>query len=188
MEVTAPTIAAQEDMPHTELNRKVVLGKIVGAFGVLGWVKVESYTDPVGNILQYPLWQLAEGDTWKAVKVINGRVTAKGVQAQLECIADRNAAERARGVLIAVFRSELPEPKTGQYYWDDLVGLSAYSPSGELLGRIEDIRATAAHALLAIVGSVNGKRVEHLVPLVNQRLLQVDLAMQRATIDWDSSW
>jgi 16S rRNA processing protein RimM len=85
-------------------DRKVVLGKIVGAFGVLGWVKVESYTDPIDNILDYPVWQLSDGtgldsngsdgNGWKPSKLLNGRVTAKGVQAQLASIADRTVAER----------------------------------------------------------------------------------------------
>ncbi len=169
-------------------DRKVVLGRIVGAFGVLGWVKIESYTDPIDNILDYPVWQLSEGSNWKPAKVITGRVTAKGVQAQLDSIADRTVAERSRGTLIAIARNELPEPKAGQYYWDDLVGLDAYSPEGGLLGRIEEIRSTPAHALLAIAGEHEGKRVEHLVPLVSERLLKVDLTTRRATVDWDSSW
>jgi 16S rRNA processing protein RimM len=188
--VTNPNIALDTTVANTgdDLGRKVVLGKIVGAFGVQGWVKVESYTDPIDNILDYPVWQLSDGEGWKPSKLLTGRVTSKGVQAQLESIADRTVAERSRGILIAVARSELPKPQAGQYYWDDLVGLDAYSPAGELLGRIEDIRATAAHALLLIVGLHDGKRVEHLVPLVSERLQQVDLAAGRATVDWDSSW
>jgi 16S rRNA processing protein RimM len=91
-------------------------------------------------------------------------------------------------VLIAVARSELPPPQAGQYYWDDLLGLDAFSPEGELLGRIEDIRATAAHALLLIAGLRDGKRVEHLVPLVSERLLSVDLSAKRAIVDWDRTW
>ena len=169
-------------------GRKVVLGRIVGAFGIGGWLKIESYTDPPGNILKYAMWQLGQQSAWRAVKQIGGRVTAKGVQAELENISDRTAAERLRGELIAVDRDELPAPKAGEYYWDDLVGLDAYSPSGECLGRIDAIRAMPAHPLLAIVGQRHGKRVEHLVPLVKQRLLAVDLGARRATVDWESDW
>jgi 16S rRNA processing protein RimM len=169
-------------------DRKVILGKIVGAFGVMGWVKIESYTDPIDNILDYPVWQLADGADWKASKLVSGRVTAKGVQVQLDVIADRTMAEKARGTLIAVHRSELPKPATGQYYWDDLLGLSAVSPSGDPLGQVEDIRATAAHALLLISGMRNGKRVEHLVPLVAERILSVELDARRITVDWDADW
>jgi len=169
-------------------NRKVVLGKIVGAFGVLGWVKVESFTDPIDNILDYPVWQLSAGAGWKPSKLLTGRVTAKGVQAQLASIADRTAAEQSRGVLIAVARNELPKPAPGQHYWDDLIGLVVHSPTGELLGTIEEIRETAAHALLLIAGTHDGKRVEHLVPLVSERLLKVDLPARQAIVDWESSW
>jgi 16S rRNA processing protein RimM len=182
LDVTEPKI--ERDHP----DRKVVLGKIVGAFGVLGWVKVESFTDPIDNILDYPVWQLSDGAGWKPSKLLAGRVTSKGVQAQLETIEDRTAAERTRGVLIAVARNELPKPAAGQHYWDDLIGLDAYSPAGELLGTIEEIRATAAHALLSIAGTFDGKRIEHLVPLVSERLLKVDLPARRATVDWEGSW
>jgi len=182
------TEAGRAEADRTEADRKVVLGRIVGAFGVLGWVKVESYTDPLDNILDYPLWQLSVGSEWQQTKLVNGRVTAKGVQAQLDSIVDRTAAERSRGTLIAVARSELPTPKAGEYYWDDLIGLQAYSPAGQLLGSIDEIRDTPAHALLAIVGEQDGQRVEHLVPLVSERLLSVDLSARRATVDWDSSW
>lgn len=170
------------------VGRKVVLGRIVGAFGIGGWLKIESYTDPPGNILNYSMWQVGQQDAWRTVKQIGGRVTAKGVQAALENISDRTAAERLRGELIAVDRDELPAPKAGEYYWDDLLGLDAYSPSGERLGRIDAIRAMPAHPLLAIVGQRDGKRVEHLVPLVKQRLLTVDLDARRATVDWESDW
>jgi 16S rRNA processing protein RimM len=172
----------------TDADRKVVLGKIVGAFGVQGWVKVESYTDPPDNILDYPIWQLSSGNEWKPTKLTTGRLTSKGVQAQVESIPDRTIAERSRGTLIAVARSELPKPMPGQYYWDDLVGLSAFSAKGELLGRVDEIRDAPAHALLVIVGERKGQRVERLVPLVKERLLSVDLASQRATVDWESDW
>jgi 16S rRNA processing protein RimM len=171
-----------------------VLGKIVGAFGVGGWVKIESYTDPPENILQYPVWRLSKGDgakwqsEWRQVKRLAGRMTAKGVQVQFEQVFDRTVAEQLRGLLIWVPRSELPGLAAGQYYWDDLVGLQAYSPQGELLGTVSDIRSMPAHAVLVIATERAGKRIEYSVPLVKQRLLKVDLAARRATVDWDSSW
>ena len=169
-------------------ERQVVLGKIVGAFGVAGWVNVQSYTDPPGNLLKYPTWRLRADQLERQVKLVAGRVTSKGVQAQLEGVTDRNQAAQLRGSLISVARGELPAPRAGEYYWDDLLGLDAYAPSGERLGRIVDIRAAPAHALLAIAGERDGRAIEHLVPLVNERLLAVDLAAHRATVDWQSDW
>lgn len=185
------TVGQQDNSASVHANqagRKVVLGKIVGAFGVGGWLKIESYTDPPGNILKYPVWLVGHEGAWRSVKQIGGRVTAKGVQARVEDVRERTAAERMRSELIAVERSELPALQAGEYYWDDLLGLDAFSPSGERLGRIDDIRASPAHALLLIVGERGGKRVEHLVPLVKQRLLAVDLHARRATVDWENDW
>jgi len=174
-------------------HRIVVLGKITGAFGIGGWVKVESYTVPLDNVLRYATWQLGSDKTngdreWRASKALQGRVTNKGLQVQLAGVHDRTQAEQLAGTLIGVPRDVLPPPAPGEYYWDDLVGLDAYSPAGECLGKIADIRATTAHALLSIIDEQGGKRVEHLVPLVSERLVKVDLDARRATVDWDRSW
>ena len=174
--------------PSGDADRIVVLGKITGAFGILGWVKVESYTDPLDGILEYEDWLLGNGREWRAGKAITGRLTNKGLQVQITGVADRTAAERMAGTLIGVPRNALPPPKPGEYYWDDLLGLEAFSPSGVRLGTIRDIRATTAHALLQIVHEQSGKEREHLVPLVRERLLSVDLAARRVVVDWDSAW
>ena len=36
-------------------NKKVVLGKVGRVHGVSGWVRLNSYTAPPDNILDYPL-------------------------------------------------------------------------------------------------------------------------------------
>jgi len=178
---------------RTASERIVVLGKIAGVFGIAGWVKVLSYTDPPDNLLRYRQWSLVrdtedEPKDWRPTKAIQSRMTSKGLQVQLEGVLDRTQAEKLAGMLIGVPRELLPKPAAREYYWDDLVGLEAYTPDGARLGRIADIRATTAHALLSIVAEHDGKRVEHLVPLVTERLLKVDLEGQRATVDWDPSW
>jgi 16S rRNA processing protein RimM len=169
-------------------DRQVVLGTIVGAFGVAGWVNVQSYTDPPENLLKYAEWRLRAEQRESRLKLVTGRVTAKGVSAQLEGVTNRDQAAQLRGALISVARDSLPVPGRGEYYWDDLLGLDAYAPSGDRLGSIVDIRATPAHALLAIAGEREGRAIEHLVPLVKSRLLAVDLSARRVTIDWHSDW
>lgn len=172
------------------IEKVVVLGRIVGAFGVGGWVKVESFTEPPQNILRYPVWQLAFNGATQTRKHLEGRVTAKGVQVRIEGIADRTEAERWRGAEIGVARSELPPLKKGEYYWDDLIGLQARSPDGVVLGNIVDIRAMPAHPVLLIRGQAgpSAKPVEHWVPLAPQFLKSVDLEQRVATLEWYPDW
>lgn len=164
-------------------QRIVVLGRIGGPFGVQGWVKVESYTDPPQNILQYPAWQLARGETWRAVEVEEGRVTGKGVLVKLAGVDTPEDARLETGAAIGVARAELPPAAPGEYYWSDLEGLEALSASGARLGTVDHFRSTPGGTLIV----VRGER-EHWVPFVKERIVSVDLDAGRIVLDWAADW
>jgi 16S rRNA processing protein RimM len=169
-------------------ERIVILGRIGGAFGVAGWVKIQSYTDPPGNLLKYPLWLVrgAARSEWKAIRRLQGREVLQGIQAQLEGVGSREEAAELRGADIGVRRSELPALPPGEFYWDDLIGLDAQSVEGERLGKIVEILDTPAHPLLRIAGA--SKAEECLVPLVPERIKAVDIGAGCATVDWQRRW
>jgi 16S rRNA processing protein RimM len=164
-------------------DRWVVLGKIGSAFGVQGWVRITSYTDPPDNILDYDRWHLHRAGQWEAVEVEDGRVTAKGVQAKLVGIESPEEARLQVGVEIAVRRSELPPTAPGEYYWSDLEGLEALTPSGESLGRVDHFRSTPG----GDIAVVRGAR-EHWIPFVKDRIVKVDLEARRIVFDWGVDW
>ena len=51
----------------------IVVGKISSAYGIKGWVKVISFTDPEDNLLQYRPWYLKQAGQWKNVAISEGR-------------------------------------------------------------------------------------------------------------------
>jgi 16S rRNA processing protein RimM len=172
-------------------ERIIVLGRIGGAFGVTGWVKIQSYTDPPGNLLKYPVWLLrsAAKREWTPNRFLQGREVSQGVQAQLEGVTTRDQAAELHGTEIGIRRSELPELADGEYYWNDLIGLDAFSVAGVSLGRIEEILETPAHPLLRIVEAAGGRKSDELlVPLVRERVKKVDLAERKITLDWQREW
>lgn len=161
----------------------VTLGKIAGAFGVQGWVKVHSFTDPPDNIFQYENWCVRRGAEWVPVAVEDGRMTAKGALAKLEGISTPEEARVYVGAEIGVLRSELPALAPGEYYWSDLEGLEARGAAGEVLGRVDHFRTTPGGNIVV----VRGER-EHWIPLVKDRMLQVDLEDGYIVFDWASDW
>ena len=165
------------------MGRRVVLGQVGGAFGVQGWVRIQSYTDPPANILDYGRWQLGRAGQWREVEVEDGKVTAKGVLAKLSGVETPEDARLATGSQIAVGREELPALAPGEYYWSDLEGLAAFGRDGELLGRIEEFRATPGSTVVVI----RGER-QHWVPFVMERILEVDLDAGRVVLDWAGDW
>jgi 16S rRNA processing protein RimM len=164
-------------------GRVVVLGSIGAAFGVQGWVRINSYTDPPDNILTYGRWRIGRSGRWQDIEVEAGRVTAKGVLAKLAGIETPEDARLHVGAEIAVARSELPPPSKGEYYWIDLEGLEAVSKDGVTLGRIDHFRETPAGHVVV----VRGER-ERWIPFVKERIAQVDLDAGRVVLDWDADW
>lgn len=160
---------------------EVVLGRIVGVFGVKGWVKVKSYTEPAEGILDYGAWHLVgPGAPRGAVRPLEGRRHGTLVVARLEGVNDRDAAAPFAHCDIAVPRAELPPPGRGQFYWADLEGLEVVTTEGVGLGRVHHFVETPANPVMV----VRGER-ERWLPLVPKHLKSVDLDAGRVVVDWD---
>lgn len=165
-------------------DRVVVLGKVAGTFGVHGWVKINSYTDPPDNILEYEELLIGSSGRWTEVAIEDGRLTGKGVLCKLKGIdSPEDARARVVGAELGVRRSHMPPPAPGEYYWSDLEGLEAESVSGERLGKVDHFRTTPAGTMIVI----RGER-EIWVPFVKDRIAKVDVANGRIVLDWSAEW
>jgi 16S rRNA processing protein RimM len=157
----------------------VVLGRIGAPHGLAGWVKVQSFTEPLEGIVSYAPWELAHGASLGRRAVLEWKRAGSGIAVRLQGIGCREDAQALTGAEIRIARSELPEPGPGEVYWHDLMGLEAYSPAGVHLGRVSGVLELPAHPVLVL----QGER-ERLVPLVPERLAGVDLGAGRLTLDW----
>jgi len=159
----------------------VLLGRISGLYGVQGWVKVYSHTEPRTAILDYSEWQLRRGSGWQTAELAAGKQHGKSIVARLEGVEDRDTAAAWVGADIGVPRCELPEPEAGAWYWADLVGLSVMHRDGRVLGTVAHLLATGANDVLV----VRGER-EVLVPFVPESvILDIDLAAGVIKVDWE---
>lgn len=155
----------------------VVLGRVVGVFGVRGWVKILSETDPPENIQRYSPWLLRN----RALRLLSSQRHGKGLIARLEGCEDRDQAQALVGLEIAVRRSQLPPPGADEYYWADLEGLEVETTEGVYLGQVSHVLATGANDVLV----VRGER-ERLIPLIwDQVVRELDVAAKRLCVDWD---
>ena len=71
----------------------VTLGRVSGVFGVKGWLKVQSYTEPHDNIATFDAWTLRRNGADHVVPVEDGRGhTGGSVVAKLRGLDDRDLA------------------------------------------------------------------------------------------------
>lgn len=162
-------------------DKWVNLGRISGLFGVRGWVKIYSYTDPRDNILHYDPWYLKIDGQWQPHKLLEGQAHGKGVVAHLEGILDRDQATRYIGTDIAVTRDSMPAAQEGEYYWMDLIGLTVITINGVELGQVDHLMETGANDVLVVKGDK-----ERLIPYIPEQVIrEIDLAASRIIVDWD---
>ncbi|HEV2623365.1 MAG TPA: ribosome maturation factor RimM [Frateuria sp.] len=164
-------------------GRRVLVGRIVGLYGVQGWLKIESWTEPRTQIFKYQPWQL-EKAPGEGVEItgIQGRPQGKGLVCHLPGVDDRDTAAALVGQDIHVARELLPPPAKGEYYWVDLEGLEVVTTEGVSLGRVSHLFATGANDVVVVR---DGTR-ERLVPFVQGTYVRsVDLSGGRMVVDWD---
>lgn len=162
-------------------ERFVVVGRVRGVHGLRGWLRVESYTRPAENLLNYNPWHVRDGGAWRPLEFVSGRPAARGFLVHLRTVDDRDAARALIGADVAVRRSQLPPAEAGSWYWCDLVGMEVVRTTGETLGRVAALQETGAHDVLVIEGAAR-----QLVPFVTGPIVKtVDPQEGRIVVDWD---
>ncbi len=182
MSKAGPTEQREEVTEGDGSKRLVTLGRISGVFGIQGWVKVRSHTDPLENIVRYSIWHLSGPGRQEIRRVEQGKRHGKGVIAKLIGCDDRDAAESLRGLEISVRRDQLPSTlEEGEYYWTDIEGFAVETADGVLLGKVDHLFETGSNDVMV----VRGDR-ERLIPYIwGQVVKDVDLDARRMRVDWD---
>ena len=166
------------------VEEKIIVGRIVGLYGLQGWVKVYSYTQPVDNIVGYSPWYLRFTDAWRLVKLGNGKRHGNTVIAKLHGIDDRNQASVLIGADIAISPGQLRTLPDGDFYWAQLIGLKVINLKGELLGVVDHVLETGANDVLVLAGET-----EMLIPFVQDDIIKaVQLDEGRIVADWETTW
>jgi 16S rRNA processing protein RimM len=167
---------------NAEVERRVLVGRIVGVSGTAGAVKLESWTDPRMQIFRYQPWFLKTAGSEREIRGCRGREQGKGMIATLPGVDDRDQAAALIGSEIWVSRSAMPASRPGEYYWTDLEGMDVATVEGVSLGRVSHLFATGANDVVVVR---DGER-ERMIPFVlEQYIKQVDLDTRRIVVDWD---
>lgn len=175
-------------MTDAASSAPIVLGRITGAWGIKGGVRIQPYgDDPAAWTAMRSLWIADEEPSsgWSRHKFGNLRVQGDGVVVQFDGIDDRNAAEALAGRLVGAPRSEMPEPDEDEYYWGDLIGLEVVNVQGESIGKVKSLIETGANEVL-VVGTAEGG--DKLLPFVDEVVLKVDVSGGRIDVAWGIDW
>jgi 16S rRNA processing protein RimM len=165
-----------------ESSSLIELGVVGAPFGVRGWVKLRSFTDPPDRLLQHRSLQLGLGGVWTAYRIEASGRSGGQLTAKLSGIEDRDQAQALRGAQVCVPRSELPQRDDKDFYRADLIGCEAVNLAGVRLGTVQHFVETPAQVLMVVRGEQ-----EYWIPAVPQHLRRVDLLARQVVVDWDDA-
>lgn len=191
----------------------VELGRIVSAYGVRGWVKIQPHSSNGQVLLAAKTWWLkapalkaspGASPLAFAVQVVASRPQGATVVAQLDAAPDRDRAEALKGHTVWVPRADFPAADDDEYYWVDLIGCKLFGEHegrSMLIGQVLDVIDNGAHAVLRVgratadaggeltfMQNEKGKTVEVLVPFVSAHVHTVDIAAQRLESNWPAEF
>jgi 16S rRNA processing protein RimM len=173
-----------------------VVGCLTQPYGLKGWIKVHSFTEPKENLLELCLkgqskCQMQYKGKWQAVTVEAGKEHGKGLIVKLKGVETPEQARLFSGSELAVPASELPPLEDDEIYWHQLEGLRVIVKDpqrGELLlGRVNHLFETGANDVIVVKpceGSIDDR--ERLLPYLLQRVvLAIDVPGDLILVDWD---
>lgn len=187
-----PSSAAEPAWP----DDAVEVGRIAGAWGVKGWIKVLPFATDPQALFSSKRWFLKPPEEPRPprpgvqpypdlLKVAESREHGDGVVARIHDLADRSAAEALRGARIFVGRSSFPTAGSDEFYWVDLIGLSVVNREDQPLGTVVGLIDTGAHSVLRVLPEGGkGEADERLIPFVAQYVDDVSLEARRIRVDW----
>ncbi len=164
----------------------VEVGRVIGAWGIKGWIKVQPFATDPQALFSTKRWYLRppEGPAGAAppplLRVTDSRQQGDLVVAGAQEVPDRNAAESLKGARVFVARSSFPTAGADEYYWVDLIGCAVVNRDGAALGSVADLIDTGAHSVLRVLLGDD----ERLIPFVAAYVDDVDLKARTITVDW----
>ncbi len=173
-------------------SSQLTAGKITGVYGVKGWVKIHSYTEPAENLFVFGAWQLKRRGSLEPVEFDEWKRHGKGMIAHIAGVDDRTLAESFKGLNIVVEADSLPSLEEGDFYWHQLQGLQVWGREPEsdsdrvLLGTVNYLIDTGANDVLVVKageGSIDDR--ERLIPyLPGEVVSRVSLEEAVIEVDW----
>jgi 16S rRNA processing protein RimM len=156
------------------------MGRVAGAYGVRGWLKLSPERGVQETLVRAPEWWLGE----RPYRVVEARMHGATVVGRAAGIDTREQALALKGSTVSVRREALPELEAGHYYLADLVGLAVVNEKGEPLGVVKRLFTNGAQDVMEVVAG----EVTRLLPWVATVVKGVDLAERKIHVEWGADW
>lgn len=165
-------------------GRIIVVGRIVGPFGVKGWVKLKTFTDSPEILRRQAGWWIGRDGDWHESGTVQTQQNGAMLLARFEGCETPEAALAYRGLEVGLPRESLPPAGANEFYLADLIGLEVVNMEGEVLGTLAELFSNGAHDVMRVVDG----EAERLLPFIDRFVREVDIDARRILVEWGKDW
>ena len=180
----------------------IEVGRIVDAWGLKGWVKVQPFAADPQALFSSRRWFIlpsekvgparpatGAGAMPSLLKITQVKDHGDVVVALAQEVSDRRAAEALRGARVFIGRASFPTAGPDEFYWIDLIGLSVVNREGAVLGSVAGLIDTGPHSVLRVTPpipptGISEQEAERLIPFVGAYVDAVSLERRVISVDW----
>ena len=156
----------------------VLVGRVSGAFGVKGEVRIRTYTDNPLAVLNFRELKCVNGE--HGLTLVSGRSFKDGLIARAKEIEAKEQADALKGLELYAPRSALPPADPDEFYLTDLIGLRAETSDGTPLGVVKAVQNFGAGDILEI--QPPGKKATWMVGFTADSAPEIDITGGRIVI------
>lgn len=171
-------------------GKYVKVARIGAAYGIKGWIKLISFTDPKDNILSYRHFLTPQSSALVGLEIDQSRAQGKGFVGHIKDCDDRDLTREYTGKDLYIEKALLPELKSDEYYWYQLQGLRVLTLNGDDLGIVDHLLETGANDVLVVKAdenSIDGE--ERLIPYIRDRVIDsIDLDKREIRVNWEKDY
>ena len=162
----------------------IEIGKIVGAHGIHGVVKVYSYADSVASFTQYgPVTIVDPRGEQTQYAIVWAKPHKKIIRVCLEGITTRNGAEDLAGHRICISKDQLPALDDDTFYWADIIGMDVFTVDADYLGTVVQIIPTGANDVYVVRPPKDFPADEILIPSIESVVRDIDVTNKRIQVE-----
>ena len=163
-------------------NNWVVMGKFGRPFGIKGQIYVHSFATHIDDLLNYHPWYQKSKDGFNAIALVEPNVRNDHILVSVEGFESREKVSALTNQLIYILKNQLPELRTDEYYWHELIGMRVLSSDDAFKGYVVEVMATGSNDVLVVTH--DDKR--YLVPFLLDSVIEsIDKETRCIKVDWD---
>jgi len=171
-------------------DKKVVVARIGKAHGLKGWLRLNSFTSPAQNLLDYQEFIIKQDGQEKPLKLEEYRQQADKLLGKFEGFDVPETARQLTGLDLYITSAALPDLDEGEYYWHELQGLEVFNLQQQRYGKVVRLVETGANDVMVVKPDAESiDERERLIPYLRESVIKaVDLEAGTVTVDWEADY